>query len=75
MQPRNTLRIVLYQDEEINLSGLKEFARISKENTSPIFSTLRLTQEQETCRLLRFGRPRLFRKMEEVLTPIWNPVV
>lgn len=31
IKPKNTIRILLYQDEETGLSGMKEYARIAKE--------------------------------------------
>lgn len=74
MQPRNTLRIVLYQDEEINLSGLKEFARISKEKHESYIFDLEI--DSGAGKPVGFSvseDPGYFSKMEEVLTPYLEP--
>ncbi len=74
MKPKNTIRIVIYQDEEINLSGMKEFARIAKEKQESFLFDLEIDSGA--------GKPvgfsvsedhAYFRKMEEVLTPYLEP--
>ncbi len=74
MKPRNTLRIVLYQDEEMNLSGMKEFARISKEKHESFVFDLEI--DCGAGKPVGFSiseAPSYFEQMEEVLTPYLEP--
>ena len=74
MKPRNTIRIVLYQDEEINLSGLKEFARISKEKQESFLFDLELDcGAGKPVGFHIYEDPSYFERMEEVLTPYLEP--
>ena len=76
MKPRNTIRIVLYQDEEINLSGLKEFARISKEKQESFVFTSSLIAEQVNLSDFTFMKIRVISKgWKRFLPPILNPAV
>lgn len=74
MKPRNTLRIVLYQDEEMNLSGLKEFARISKEKHESFLFDLEI--DAGAGKPVGFyikEDPYYFEQMQEILTPYLEP--
>ena len=69
MKPRNTIRIVLYQDEEMNLSGLKEFARISREKGESFLFDLELDSGAgKPVGFHIFDFEEYFTKMEEALT-------
>lgn len=74
MKPKNTIRIVIYQDEEINLSGLKEFARISKEKYESYLFDLEIDcGAGKPVGFLVSEDESYFSKMEEVLTPYLEP--
>ncbi|HOG42270.1 MAG TPA: M20/M25/M40 family metallo-hydrolase [Bacteroidales bacterium] len=74
MKPRNTIRIVLYQDEEMNLSGLKEFARIAREKGESFLFDLEIDSGAgKPVGFHIFDSEDYFTKMEEVLTPYLEP--
>lgn len=75
IKPKNTIRIVLYQDEETGgLSGMREYARIAKEKGETYLFDMEMDSGAGGPKKIMVAEPKpVLEKMNEVMTQYLSP--
>lgn len=74
IRPNNTIRILLYQDEECFLSGMKEFAKIAHDNNEEYLFDLEMDSGAGGPKTFMVGEPEdYFNKMKEITNQYLSP--